>query len=177
MADFGIMIAGVASTIGSTTSGSPIPGSNTPMSCWAARASSPLPRACRTRSGRSGAPRWNTAPTASRPPSAISIGRLEDDLTRRYEALCAHYRMRPTRNNAGIAHENGAIEGPHGHLKRAIADALLMRGTSDFANLAGYRRFIDEIVGHRNARHAKRIDSERAPSRICRINAPATTSR
>ena len=86
----------------------------------------------------------------------------QDDLTRRYEALCAHYRMRPTRNNAGIAHENGAIEGPHGHLKRAIEDALLMRGTSDFANLAGYRRFIDEIVGHRNARHAKRIDSERA---------------
>ena len=44
-----------------------------------------------------GAHRWNTAPTASRPPSAISIGRPQDDLTRRYEALCAHYRMRPTR--------------------------------------------------------------------------------
>jgi hypothetical protein len=31
--------------------------------------------------------------------------------------------MTPTRNNRGAAHENGAIEGPHGHLKRAIADA------------------------------------------------------
>ena len=52
-----------------------------------------------------------------------------------YEALCAHYRMAPTRNNAGLAHENGAIEGPHGHLKRAIADALLLRGSPDFDDL------------------------------------------
>jgi len=49
------------------------------------------------------------------------------DQTRRYEALCAHYRMQPTRNNRGLAHENGSIESPHGHLKRAIEDALLLR--------------------------------------------------
>jgi hypothetical protein len=85
-----------------------------------------------------------------------------EDLTRRYEQLCAHYGMRPSRNNAGIAHENGAIEGPHGHLKRAIEDALLMRGSRDFGDLAAYRRFIDEIVGRRNTRNAKRIDVERA---------------
>jgi len=86
----------------------------------------------------------------------------EADLTRRYEALCAHYRMAPTRNNAGIAHENGAIESPHGHLKRAIADALLMRASPDFPDLAAYRGFVDGIVGLRNARNAKRIESERA---------------
>ena len=85
-----------------------------------------------------------------------------EDLTRRYEELCAHYGMTPSRNNAGIAHENGAIEGPHGHLKRAIEDALLMRGSRDFDDLAAYRRFVDEIVGRRNARNAKRIDIERA---------------
>jgi Mu transposase, C-terminal domain len=86
----------------------------------------------------------------------------EEDLTRRYEALCAHYGMQPTRNNTGIAHENGAIEGPHGHLKRAIKDALLMRGSCDFDDLAAYRHFVDEIVGRRNARSAKPIDIERA---------------
>jgi hypothetical protein len=86
----------------------------------------------------------------------------QDDLTRRYEELCSHYGMTPTRNNPGIAHENGAIEGPHGHLKRAIADALLLRGTADFDDLAAYRCFVDEIVSRRNARNAKRIDSERA---------------
>jgi len=84
------------------------------------------------------------------------------DLTRRYDEFCRHYGMTPSRNYTGIAHENGAIEGPHGHLKRAIQDALLMRGSADFADLAAYRGFIDEIVSRRNVRNAKRIDLERA---------------
>lgn len=86
----------------------------------------------------------------------------QDDLTRRLDDLCRHYGMKPTRNNRGIAHENGSIEGPHGHLKRAVEDALLMRGTRDFETIAAYRRFIDEIVGRINARNAKRIEIERA---------------
>ena len=84
------------------------------------------------------------------------------DLTRRYEDLCGHYGMTPTRNTAGIAHENGSIEGPHGHLKRAINDALLMRGARDFDDLPAYRRFVDEIISRVNARNSKRVDSERA---------------
>jgi transposase InsO family protein len=86
----------------------------------------------------------------------------EADLTRRYDDLCAHYGMTPTRNNPGVAHENGSIEGPHGHLKRAIEDALLLRGSRDFDDIAAWCRFIDELVGRRNAAHAKRIDQERA---------------
>lgn len=86
----------------------------------------------------------------------------EVDMTKRYEALCAHYRMAPTRNNRGVAHENGSIESAHGHLKAAIRDALLMRGTPDFPDLTGYRAFVDEIVGRRNAARAKRIAAERA---------------
>jgi hypothetical protein len=86
----------------------------------------------------------------------------QEDLTDRMDALCNHYGMTPSRNTKGVAHENGAIEGPHGHLKRAIADALIMRGSHDFEDLEAYRRFIDEVVGRINARNAKRIDVERA---------------
>lgn len=86
----------------------------------------------------------------------------EEDLTQRYEALCEHYGMTPTRNNRGVAHENGSIESSHGHLKRAINDALLLRGSKDFADVDAYRAFIDEIVGRHNARRDKSIDSERA---------------
>lgn len=84
------------------------------------------------------------------------------DLTTRYDALCAHYGMAPTRNNRGIAHENGGIESAHGHLKAAIRDALLLRGSRDFDDLAAYRRFIDEIVAAKNRRNGARIDAERA---------------
>lgn len=86
----------------------------------------------------------------------------QEDLTKRYEALVAHYGMTPTRNNPGLAHENGSIESPHGHLKRVIEDELLLRGSRDFADLDAYRRFIDEVVGRRNARNRKRIEIEKA---------------
>jgi transposase InsO family protein len=84
------------------------------------------------------------------------------DLTKRYEGLVAHYGMVATRNNPGVAHENGSIESPHGHLKRVIEDELLLRGARDFADLDSYRRFIDEVVGRRNARNRKKIEIEKA---------------
>ena len=86
----------------------------------------------------------------------------QQDLTRRYEELCVHYGMTPSRNNRGAAHENGSIESAHGHLKNALRDELLLRGLRDFEDLAAYRCFIDEVVGRRNARNRKRIEIERA---------------
>jgi len=87
---------------------------------------------------------------------------VEEDWSTRYDALCGHYGMAASRNNRGVAHENGAIESPHGHLKRAVEDALLLRGSRDFDTIADYRAFIDALVGRRNARNRKRIDVERA---------------
>jgi hypothetical protein len=85
-----------------------------------------------------------------------------EDATRRYEALCAHYGMTPTRNNKGVSHENGSIESAHGHIKRALEDELALRGSRDFDDLPAWRKFVDELVGRRNARNAARIDLERA---------------
>jgi hypothetical protein len=85
----------------------------------------------------------------------------QEDLTQRYQGLMRHYGMTPTRNNLGVAHENGSIESPHGHLKRALEDALLLRGSRDFEALDSYRRFVDEIVGRRNANNRRRIALER----------------
>lgn len=90
---------------------------------------------------------------------------VEDDWTRRYSALCDHYGMAASRNNRGVAHENGAIEGPHGHLKRRVEDALLLRTSRDFGTVDAYRAFIDTLVGRHNARNRKRIDAERAALR------------
>jgi hypothetical protein len=85
----------------------------------------------------------------------------QEDLTRRYEELCAYYGMTPTRNNPGVAHENGTIESAHGHLKKVFEDELLLRGSRDFADLVAYRCFVDEVMGRRNARNRKRIEIER----------------
>jgi transposase InsO family protein len=85
----------------------------------------------------------------------------QEDLTQRYQGLMRHYDMTPSRNNPGVAHENGSIESPHGHLKKALKDALLLRGSRDFDDLDAYRRFIDEIIGRQNANNRKRIELER----------------
>lgn len=151
------------------------------MSCPAARASSRSPKAFRTRSGRPAGSLASAEATAFR-----SAGRLSPipidfsaspfrnldrdtraDLTRRYEDLVAHHGMTATRNNAGIAHEYGAIEGSHGHLKRAIEDSLVLRGLCDFDDLAAYHvlRTVDEIVSRCNVRQSRYIDIERAELR------------
>ena len=85
-----------------------------------------------------------------------------EDMTGRYRALCEHYGMEATRNNRGVAHENGSIEGPHGHLKRRIADALALRGSSDFEDLDAYRRFVADVVGRANAHRSRAIEAEGA---------------
>jgi hypothetical protein len=67
--------------------------------------------------------------TFGRPPSPFrNLDRdAGADRTRRHEALCGSLRRAATRSNRGPARENGAVEGPHGHPKRAIADALPAR--------------------------------------------------
>jgi len=82
--------------------------------------------------------------------------------TERYSSLCAHYGMRPSRNNPGESHENGSIESRHGSLKTALRQALLLRGHSDFDDRTAYDAFVQTIVQRLNARVEKRLAVERA---------------
>ena len=92
-----------------------------------------------------------------------------EDLRTRYEALCNDYGMEPTRNNRGVAHENGAIESRHGHLKARLEQALLLRGSRDFEDVEpevrlrriAWRRFVAQVVARHNARHRDRVEVER----------------
>lgn len=82
------------------------------------------------------------------------------DMTARYQALCQHYGMDASRNNRGRGHENGAIEAPHGHLKRRMRQRLALRGSSDFDSVADYRAFVDSVTTGINRRNAERIQAE-----------------
>jgi len=77
-----------------------------------------------------------------------TAGRAE--ATTRYQALMAHYGMRPTTNNVGEAHENGDVEQAHYRFKQAVDQALRVRGTRDFATRSAYVRFLDDLVRNRN---------------------------
>jgi transposase InsO family protein len=92
--------------------------------------------------------------------AAYSNRSEKQQLTEKYQALCQHYGMRPTVNNVGVSHENGAIETAHGSLKHRIEQAIKLRGNADFANVTAYRRFVDKIVAQLNTRCRHRLQAE-----------------
>lgn len=85
----------------------------------------------------------------------------KDDVTKQYHDFCAHYGMIPSRNNRGISHENGGIESPHGHLKRRIKQAFLIRDSYDFDSVDAYQGWIAQIAHQHNRRNAKAVDIEK----------------
>ena len=80
-------------------------------------------------------------------------GSYAGDYTSRYRELCAHLGVIATRNNRGVAHENGAIEGPHRHWKHRLEQQLLQRGSRDFETEAEYRRLVARVSATLNSRY------------------------
>jgi len=85
----------------------------------------------------------------------------QNDLTTRYQQLCEYYNMTPTRNNRGVSHENGSIESAHGHVKRRIKQALLLRESNDFESVEAYQSWLDGVINRHNRSNAKTVDLER----------------
>jgi hypothetical protein len=55
-----------------------------------------------------------------------------------------------------------------GILKKAVEDALLLRGSRDFPDLMAYRSFIDEVAGRRDARQPQADRNPLFSSRLSR---------
>jgi hypothetical protein len=79
-------------------------------------------------------------------------GSYAGDYTSRYRELCAHLGVIATRNNRGVAHENGAIEGPHRHWKHRMEQQLIQRGSRDFEAEAEYRQLVGQVSASLNGR-------------------------
>lgn len=93
--------------------------------------------------------------------SAAFINRVDEKQTKSYEALCAHYHLRATRNNRGVSHENGAIECAHGSFKHRLDQALKLRGSCDFATIKDYQAFLAKVAERLNKRCQSRFNDER----------------
>jgi len=79
-------------------------------------------------------------------------GSYAGDYTSRYRELCAHLGVIATRNNRGVAHENGAIEGPHRHWKHRLEQQLLQRGSREFETEGEYRQLVAQVSATLNNR-------------------------
>ena len=89
-----------------------------------------------------------------------NTGGRNPKLTQMYATVCDHYRMQPTKNNTGVAHENGAIEGSHGYFKRRLCQALYRRGGFEFETVAQYQTFIEQVIAKLNARCQTKFEIE-----------------
>ncbi len=85
----------------------------------------------------------------------------ERDFTARLCGLMLHYNVRPTKTNPRSPNENGDCESLHGHLKTAIDQALLLRGSRDFASRKEYQVFLDGMFQKKNAGRSERFEEER----------------
>lgn len=72
-----------------------------------------------------------------------------------------HYGMQGVHNNAGRGHENGSVESAHGHLKRRICQALMLRGRNDVNIIEEYQAFITQQVMRYNRNNQDLVKKER----------------
>jgi len=92
--------------------------------------------------------------------TAVNNMTEEKDFTIRYDALMRHYRMQGRKIQAGHANENGDVEQRHHRLKRAVEQALLLRGSRDFIALTEYQEFLRLLLGRLNAGRKQRLAVE-----------------
>jgi hypothetical protein len=97
--------------------------------------------------------------------SAVNnISNLEE-FNRRYAGLLKYYGIKPRHTNPASPHENGDAEQAHHRFKKAMEQALLLRGSRDFGSVAEYEQFVKELFRQRNANRRQRLSEEIAVMR------------
>ena len=88
-----------------------------------------------------------------------ALGQTES-FTRRYEELLGHYGLKPEKIQPRQAHQNGDIEQRHHRLKRALEQALMLRGSQDFSSREEYQGFLERLFEQQNAGRQGRLAEE-----------------
>lgn len=87
-------------------------------------------------------------------------------LTKRFAEVAEHYGFTASRIRPGEGHENGVVEKGHDVLKGALEQALILRGSRDFASVEAYVAFVGNVVEQRLlVGRGDRIATERAALR------------
>lgn len=83
-----------------------------------------------------------------------------ETFTRRYSALLRHYGLEGRRIQAACPNENGDVEQRHYRFKKAVEQALILRGSSDFADREAYGLFLNKLLRQLNAGRQDRLGEE-----------------
>ncbi len=83
------------------------------------------------------------------------------EFTRRYAALMRHYGITPQKTQAASPNENGDVEQSHYRFKKAVEQALLLRGSRNFSDRTSYGQFLEKLFNQLNAGRTKRFEEDR----------------
>ena len=83
-----------------------------------------------------------------------------EEFTARYRELLKHYNLKGEKIQADHANENGDIEQRHYRFKKAVDQALQLRGSRDFANRQDYEAFLKKLFDQLNAGRKQRLTEE-----------------
>lgn len=92
--------------------------------------------------------------------TAVQKTTHRDEFTQRYRGLLAHYGLEGTATQVSSPNENGDIEQRHHRWKRAVEQALLLRGSRDFDSRATYELFLGAVERQLNAGRRARFEEE-----------------
>ena len=82
------------------------------------------------------------------------------DFQKNYQTLLRHYGLEGRSIQAGWPNENGDVEQRHYRLHRALDQALLLRGSRDFAAVDAYRAFLGKLFEQLNSGRKARLAEE-----------------
>ena len=94
--------------------------------------------------------------------AAVNSDPDSEMFTRRYQGLLTHYGLEGQAIQPRQANENGDVEQSHHRFKQAVDQALMLRGSRDFASRGDYPLFLKKIMAGRNANRKERFDEEMA---------------
>jgi hypothetical protein len=83
-----------------------------------------------------------------------------EEFTQRYGSLLRHYGLQGQKTQAASPNENGDIEQRHHRFKRAVDQALMLRGSRDFSSRDEYAVFLRKLFDQLNAGRRKRFEEE-----------------
>ena len=94
--------------------------------------------------------------------AAVPPGGERHTFQKRYQGLLEHYGLQGQAINPTRSHENGDVEQSHHRFKRALDQALLLRGHRDFPSRGDYEAFMRELFAQCNRGRVQRFQQERA---------------
>lgn len=85
----------------------------------------------------------------------------KNQFTQRYQELMDFYGIKAEKIQPCQPNENGDVEQAHHRFKKAVDQALMLRGSRDFSSIEEYQKFLMEIVAKRNGAKETRLGEEK----------------